>query len=188
MQFPVWHWAILLLLIGVPAFFAVRSAARPSQNPGELVGFGGWLLLLAIGQTLSLFRTLADLVSSSDGYKQLMPLPNGPLAVYGEIGLLLAFTALQVVVLVAMLRRSPRFKQLFLYQWIAIPLVFVLDAVWTSTILGAPISQVVAGDALVAPIVSFVLTGIWVAYIHKSIRVKNTFGEAVAAAQIATSP
>ena len=186
MQVSIWHWAIVLLLIGVPAFFAVRSSNKPSQNPGNLVGFGGWLMLLAIGQTLSPFRTVAELFSSSEGYQQLMPLPNGPLAVYGEIVLLLAFAALQVVVVFAMFRRSPRFKQLFLYQWIAIPLVFVLDAAWISTVLGAPMSKVLAGDALVAPTTSFVLTGIWVAYVYRSVRVRNTF-DSTATTQVAAA-
>ena len=77
-----------------------------------------------------------------------------------------------------MLRRSPRFKQWFLYQWIAIPVVFALDAVWTSTILGAPMSQVLTREALATPIAGFVLTGIWVAYVYKSVRVRNTFGGA----------
>lgn len=143
-------------------------------------------MLLAIGQTLSSFRTLAELFSSSEGYQQLMPLANGPLAVCGEIVLLLAFAVLQVVVLFAMLRRSPRFKQLFLYQWIAIPVVFILDAVWTSTVLGVPMSRVVAGDALVAPIASFVVTGIWVVYVYKSVRVRNTFG-GLAVGQVAAA-
>ncbi|PBC01933.1 DUF2569 family protein [Mesorhizobium sp. WSM3860] len=185
--FSIWHWAIVLLIIGVPVFFAVRSAIKPSQNPDSLVGIGGWLMLLAIGQTLSPFRTLAELFSSSEGYQQLMLLPNGPLAVCGEIVLLLAFAGLQVFVLFAMLRRSPRFKRLFLYQWIAIPVMFILDAVWMSTILGAPMSQVLAGDALAAPITSFVLTGIWTAYVYKSVRVRNTFESAASTAQIATA-
>ncbi|CDX11288.1 conserved membrane hypothetical protein [Mesorhizobium sp. ORS 3324] len=176
MQFPIWHWAILLLLIGVPVVFAVRSASKPPKNPEQLVGFGGWLMLLAIGQCLAPFRTLADLYSSSEGYQRLMSLPNGPLAVDGEIVLSLGFALLQLIVLVAMLRRSPRFKQLFLYQWIAIPFAFALDAVWTATILGAPIGQILAGDALVAP----VLTAIWVAYVYKSVRVRNTFGRPAA--------
>jgi len=79
MQFPIWHWAIVLRLIGVPVFFAVRSATKPSRNPDSLAGFGGWLLLLAIGQTLAPFRTLADLFSSSEGYQQLLPLPKRPI-------------------------------------------------------------------------------------------------------------
>ena len=72
MQFLIWHWAILLLLIGVPVFFAVRSARKPSQDKSDLVGFGGWLLLLALGQTVSPLRTLGEFAASIEGYKQLM--------------------------------------------------------------------------------------------------------------------
>jgi hypothetical protein len=187
MQFSIWHWAILLLLIGVPVFFAVRSAIKPSQNLAGLTGFAGWLMLLAIGQAFSPLRTLAALGTSNEGYQKLMTLPNGALAMYGEIALLLAFLVLQVVVFVAMLRRSYRFKQLFLYQWIAIPVLFLLDTVWISVVLGAPVSQVLAGDALVAPMVSFVLTGIWVAYVYKSVRVRNTFTGASASGQVASA-
>ncbi|UVK36819.1 DUF2569 domain-containing protein [Mesorhizobium sp. AR10] len=187
MHFSVWHWAILLLLIGVPVFFAVRSAIKPSQNPADLVGFGGWLMLLAIGQALSPLRTLATLGTSSEGYQQLMTLPNGTLAVYGEVALLLVFLVLQVVVFVAMLRRSYRFKQLFVVQWFAIPVVFLLDTFWISAVLGVPVNQVLAGDALMAPIVSFVLTGIWVAYVYRSARVRNTFTGASASGQIASA-
>ncbi|CDX36775.1 DUF2569 family protein [Mesorhizobium sp. WSM4935] len=187
MQISIWHWAIVLLLVGVPVFFAVRSATARPRHPEQLVGFGGWLMLLAIGQCLSPFRTLAELFSSSEGYRQLMPVPNGPLAVCGEVLLLLAFAGLQVIVLFSMLRRSPRFKRLFVYQWIAIPIVFVLDAVWTSTVLDAPMTQVLAGDALVAPIASFVLTGIWVVYVYRSVRVGNTFDRAAPNAQIAAA-
>ncbi|QND64935.1 DUF2569 family protein [Mesorhizobium loti] len=185
--FSIWHWAIVLLLIGVPVFFAVRSAAKPSRNPEALVGFGGWLMLLAIGQTLSPLRTLADFANSADGYQQLMTLSNGPLAVYGELALNLAFLALQLVVLVSMLRRSHRFPQLFLLQWLAIPVVFVLDTIWVASVLGVPVSLVLAGDALVAPIASFVLTGLWVAYVYNSVRVRNTFTRVGASAQVASA-
>lgn len=144
-------------------------------------------MLLAIGQALSPLRTLADLGNSLDGYQKLMTLPNGTLAVYGEVALNLAFLALQLVVLVSMLRRSNRFPQLFLYQWFAIPVVFILDTIWISSILGVSVNQVLAGDALVAPIVSFVLTGIWAAYVYKSVRVRNTFGSVSASGQVVSA-
>ncbi|MER9948727.1 DUF2569 family protein [Mesorhizobium sp. M0047] len=185
--FSIWHWAIMLLLIGVPVFFAVRSATKPSQNPAALVGIGGWLMLLAIGQALSPLRTLADFANSADGYQQLMTLSNGPLAVYGEVALNLAFLALQLVVLVSMLRRSHRFPQLFLLQWLAIPVVFILDTIWIASVLGDPVNKVLAGDALLAAIASFVGTGIWTAYVYKSVRVRNTFTRANASAQIASA-
>ncbi|MER8374260.1 DUF2569 family protein [Mesorhizobium sp. M1406] len=186
-SFSIWHWAIVLLLIGAPVFFAVRSATKPSQNPETLVGIGGWLMLLAIGQALSPLRTLLVLGSSSEGYNQLMLVPNGPMVVYGEVALLLAFLVLQLVVLVAMLRRSSWFKQLFLIQWLAIPVVFILDAAWVSAALGVAVGQVITGGALAAPIVSFVLTGLWVAYVYKSVRVRNTFTRVGVSAQIASA-
>ncbi|WP_164776885.1 DUF2569 family protein, partial [Mesorhizobium sp. M7A.F.Ca.US.001.04.1.1] len=145
------------------------------QNPEALVGFGGWLMLLAIGQALSPLRTLAELGASSDGYNQLMLVPNGPMVVYGEVALLLAFMVFQLVVLVAMLRRSLRFKQLFLIQWLAIPVAVILDAIWVSTAIGVSVRKVVTGEALATYIVSFVLIGLWVAYVYKSVRVRNTF-------------
>lgn len=144
-------------------------------------------MLLAIGQCLAPFRTLAELFSSSGGYRQLMTLPNGALAVYGEVALLLAFLVLQLVVFVAMLRRSSRFKQLFLYQWFAIPIVFILDTTWISAVMSAPVSLVLAGDALVMPAVSFVLTGVWVAYVYKSVRVRNTFDRAATSGQVTSA-
>ncbi|MER9328871.1 DUF2569 family protein [Mesorhizobium sp. M0488] len=187
MGFSIWHWAIVLLLIGVPVFVAIRSASKSSQAPADLVGFGGWLMLLAIGQALSPLRTLASLGNSVEGYQQLMILPNGPLAVYGEVALNLPFLALQLVVLVTMLRRSHRFPRLFLCQWFAIPLVFILDTVWTSTILDVPVNQVLAGSALVTPLVSFAFTGIWAAYVYNSVRVRNTFARASTSGRIVSA-
>lgn len=182
----MWHWVIVLVLIGVPVFFAVRSASKSSNHPTELEGFGGWLMLLAIGMSLSPLRTLVDLAGSVKSYQQLATVPNGALAVYGEAALYLAFLALQLVVLVSMLRRSRRFPRLFLCLWLAIPVLFVLDTVWISTMLGVPVNRLLAGDALVPPLASFVLTGLWAAYVHRSVRVKNTFGGDTAATHAET--
>ncbi|WP_363222190.1 DUF2569 family protein [Mesorhizobium sp.] len=97
------------------------------------------------------------------------------------------FWRFQLIVLVSMLRRSRRFPQLFLLQWLAIPVVFILDTIWVASVLGVPVSLVLAGDALVAPIVSFVVTGLWVAYVYKSVRVRNTFTRIGASAQVASA-
>jgi hypothetical protein len=64
--------------------------------------------------------------------------------------------------------------------------VFLLDAAWISAVLGIPVNQLLAGNVLVTPVVSFVLTGIWVAYVYKSVRVRNTI-RMDAAGQIASA-
>ncbi|MBZ9676950.1 hypothetical protein [Mesorhizobium sp. ES1-1] len=62
-----------------------------------------------------------------------------------------------------------------LYQWLAIPLLFSLDTLWISSIMGVPVSQLIVGEALVTLLVSFMVTGLWVAYVYRSVRVRNTF-------------
>ena len=143
-------------------------------------------MLLAIGLSLSPLRTLVELASSVKDLPTACYAPNGALAVYGEAALYLAFLALQLVVLVSMLRRSRRFPQLFLCLWFAIPLLFILDTVWISTMLGVPMNHLLAGDRVVSALISFALTGIWAAYVYRSVRVKNTFGGDTAATQAAT--
>ena len=182
----MWHWAILLLLIGVPVFFAVRSARKRSRPPTYLEGFGGWLMLLAIGQSLSPLRTLVDMARSVKDYQRLITLPNGALAVYGEVALNLAFLVLQLVVLVSMLRRSRQFPKLFICQWFAIPLLFILDTVWISRTLGIPINQLLDGDTLISALISIITTGLWAGYVYRSVRVRNTFSGDTAAIQAAT--
>ncbi|MGX5828717.1 DUF2569 family protein [Mesorhizobium sp. 43Arga] len=182
----MWHWAILLLLIGVPVFFAVRSARKRPRPPKDLEGFGGWLMLLAIGQSLSPLRTLLELARSVKDYQRLITLPNGPLAVYGETALNLAFLVLQLVVLISMLRRSQHFPKLFICQWFAIPILFILDTVWISRTLSIPMSQLLDGDTLISAVIAVATTGLWAAYVYRSVRVRNTFGGDTAAIQAAT--
>ena len=72
----VWHAVMLLLIIGIPVTLIIRSRRRSTQGDVALVGFGGWLLLLAIGQTLAPLRTVAETGKIlQETYDQLMLFP-----------------------------------------------------------------------------------------------------------------
>ncbi len=173
----VWHLLIVILplvIIGSIIGVAVWRSSK-TNAAGEPVGFGGWLILVVIGQTLAPLRTLGELGRSTSGYENLMMLPNGRATVYIEVALLLAFAAFQVVVAVAMYRKRRSFPTLFLYQWFAIPGLFILDMLLVSALLGVGVNALMDAEEIGSVSGTFIATGLWVWYIFKSVRVRNTF-------------
>lgn len=62
---------------------------------------------------------------------------------------------------------------MFFYQWIAIPVILILDFIIVAAAMGVPIAYLT--DTIDPKIVSnFLATGIWVWYTRKSKRVANT--------------
>jgi hypothetical protein len=165
------------MILGGPIALFVITAKATNQPAVGPVGFGGWLLLLAILQTFAPLRTLASISDSADGYRQLLSssVPNGSLMVYLEIGLLGCFTAFQIAVTVTMFQRRRSFPKLFFYQWITGMGAILLDWVLVSVLLDLPLDQVVGAGSLGQAIGGSIAAGIWVWYVTQSKRVQNTF-------------
>ena len=139
-----------------------------------LEGFGGWLILPMIGVCLSPIRTLADAATSLASYGPVLELPNGKAVVAIEVALNLILLAVQIVTLVAMFGRRATFPRLFTWVWITAIVLPLLDMVAVSTLLGVPLAALLDADmARVA--MAAVVMGLWVWYMHASVRVKNTF-------------
>lgn len=147
---------------------------QASHDQAGPSGFGGWLTLVAIGQTLGPIITIGNVVGSIAAYRQAMMLPGGAMAVYGEVALNVAFLFIQLLCVRAMYRRSKEYPRLFLLQWIAMILLAVGGVLLVSVALNLPLSTVLEftkPTRIIGPIV----TGIWVLYMFKSVRVRNTF-------------
>jgi hypothetical protein len=173
-SFSIWHWAIILLIIGVPVIGLVTSKRTIGVADGPS-GFGGWLMLLAIGQLLAPLRTLAGTMKSMDTYAQLNSVAGGHLVANGEMALNLASMGLQVAVVWLMFKKSRLFPRLFFYQWLSIPVVLVVDILLVSVVLKIGINELLT-DTVVAPSLgAFLGTGLWMLYLSKSVRVRNTF-------------
>ncbi|MBX5164835.1 DUF2569 family protein [Rhizobium sp. NZLR4b] len=172
-SFSLWHWLIVLLIIGV-IVYAVMSSRKRGASTGELRGFGGWLILPMIGQTLSPLYSLSTLGNNLKIRDQFAALPNGLTAYYGENILTAAMLALQVITIFALYTKSHLFPRLFLIQWLALIAYIVLDAELVSAVLNVPPGSLFEGDVskTLGPIVA---GGIWSLYMFKSERVKNTF-------------
>jgi len=140
-----------------------------------LAGFGGWLILVVIGQTLAPFATVIQELTSLPDYRELMQLPNGPVVVYGEVALAVALLAVQIMAVAAMYRRSRNYPQIYLCQWIATILAVIGDIVLVSEVLHIPASRIMEGMNIGRTVGHILYSGLWVIYMFSSVRVRNTF-------------
>ncbi|MBP2445844.1 DUF2569 family protein [Rhizobium leguminosarum] len=174
-SFSIWHWVIVFLFFGVPSWLAVRSAKRTTDPVNGPSGFGGWLLLLAIIEVVGLLGTLAEAANSMGTYARYSSVEGGQLVFVGEAVLSFALVVLQAVVVWFMLKKDRIFPRLFFYQWIAIPVAFLLDVALVSAVLGVGVDQFLTTEVVVPSVAMFIATGLWVWYVSKSVRVRNTF-------------
>ena len=173
----IWHLAILIVALGLVIVVIVISVRRAPKPGIELSGFGGWLLLLAIGQTLAPLRTLSVLAQSAEGYRALQDssVPNATLAIFAEVGLFVGFAAFQLFVTITMYRKRRFFRQLFAYQWIAGVCAPIADWMLISALFHVPLNSLVTTRDVISVLGAGLIVGIWVWYVARSVRVRNTF-------------
>ncbi|MBX5045362.1 DUF2569 family protein [Rhizobium lentis] len=173
-SFSIWHWVIVFLFFGVPIYFAVRTARRTTDPVNGPSGFGGWLLLLAIAEVVGLLKTLGAVANSIETYAEYNS-AGSQVVILGEAALNFAFMALQVVVIWFMFKKDRIFPKLFFFQWVAIPATFALDVVFVSAVLRVSVSQLMTAEVVAPSVTAFIVAGLWVWYVSKSVRVRNTF-------------
>src|SRR6266404_119619 len=89
-SFSIWHWIIVLIIILVPAtliYTTYRRGKLKSANGSQPSGFGGWLILVVIGQTLAPLRLLVVMAENSEEYEKVKNIPHGSLGIIGETSL-----------------------------------------------------------------------------------------------------
>ena len=171
------------------ARFAVAGAAgsapadlAPSPPQGEPAGLGGWLVLVGIGVTVSPIRVLVQFVQTLPSYNAAtwgaLTTPGAPrydaawapvlmFELVGNIALLV-FSLLLVWLYYGRKRQFPT-----VFSWV-VPLswVFIMaDSLLTGLVpLTDPEPINWAGDFM-----RFAVALAWVAYMHRSRRVRNTF-------------
>jgi hypothetical protein len=162
--------------------------AKPISNKNNLVGIGGWLALVAIGQVLGTVQNLGFLItyySSLDADLW----TKFPIAAYGEALLNVSLSVIIAWTTYLLFSKSRLFPRFFVLQYVASILLFPLDIVLTSAVLSAYTGQSVDifTDKMTDPtdvaqwIVIIIGAAIWIPYIKLSKRVANTFGKHSAA-------
>jgi hypothetical protein len=156
------------------------KATRISSN--KLAGIGGWLVILAIGQSLAPLKTFAWLINyytKLDGSLW----SRFPVAFYGEALLNTLLFAIICYTSYLFINKSKLFVTYFVYQCAASILLFPLDVIFSSATLSAYTGQSIEDLSvrMIDPetvgqwIATIIGAAIWIPYIKLSRRVANTF-------------
>lgn len=168
--------AVLVVTIGiiVLAWLTSRWTTVPGVGP---VGFGGWLFLLAVRQTLALVGTLIGLAWYARTYLPAFEsgVPNLKLAAYLSVAMTLALVLLVIAVTIAMYAKHRSFPDLFAVQWIALMAIFLLNVGMLWLLFSLPIDLIVRFEGGPIILAAAAVEGLWVLYLARSKRVRNTF-------------
>ena len=160
----------------------IVGEVRATPDKNDLVGIGGWLILVALGQILGPLKYIAFLFNyytnmESDLWTKF------PITFYGEAALNISLLAVICYTSYLFLTTSRLFPKFFIYQYSASILLYPLDVIFTGVTLSAYTGQ--SFEALSAKMVTAELVGqwiaviivaaIWIPYIKLSKRVANTF-------------
>jgi hypothetical protein len=152
------------------------------EQKTELVGIGGWLVLLAIGQIIGPLRLLISLsqylTSSGGGLWE-----KFPITFVGEVALTATYFAIVCYTTYLFFEKSRLFSKFFILECVAAIIYLPIDAIFTATTLSAYSGQpfetltakIVTPTVLGQWIASVLAAAIWMSYIRLSKRVRNTF-------------
>ena len=158
----------------------VENAAEFKDVRPELMGLGGWLALVGLGQVSGILKFAASMAKYySEVDAQLWT--RFPTAMWGEAALNAALFWVFVYSAVLFFRRSRLFPKFFVWQFVVAFCSPFLGGLWAWLAIGLtagrPIKEFIPldpkeGGQLIAVLIT---AAIWIPYIRKSRRVRNTF-------------
>jgi hypothetical protein len=179
--FSIWHWIILLAILGGIAVIVRKSrSARatdntdPTKGNSELEGIGGWLVVLLVLQTLGILNIVLSAHLNFKGYDGLWDVPNISFVIFTDVAMNIVQLALGLTVLWAGLNKKRIFVDLFFYQWLLTPVLFILGLAIAGSLLGGGFSDLLTVGELRELFPQVFFGGLWVWYTRASVRVKNT--------------
>jgi Protein of unknown function (DUF2569)/GYF domain 2 len=155
--------------------------AGPSKDfKPPLSGIAGWLILIAIGQVVGVIKLLVSLTQYyGDADPKLFQ--QFPATLWGEAALNTGLVALMIYTAVLFFRKSSKFPRFFIYEWMVVIFMPLLNTVWVALTLSLYAGRPFAEFAKLDPqtvgqsIAAMIGAAVWITYIIKSRRVANTF-------------
>lgn len=143
-------------------------------DDSKLEGIGGWLILLAISQVAGLILFPLSIISNFSSLPRetasLQPLAwTGSFIIEGSFLLLLIYTAF------LFFSKSRQFPATFIVSCVAGLLQPLVLGLWLAVTTGANMFAYVTGAETGSYLSSLAGCVIWIAYVIRSVRVRNTF-------------
>jgi hypothetical protein len=166
-------------LTSLAVFAGARASREPSEKKdGDLIGIGGWLILIAIGQVFGLFRFLHFLFGyyaylDSDLWTQY------PITFVGEAAMNMWVVGLMGCATFFLFTKSGLFPAFFVYECVAyilrLPLVIAFKEATVGAYVGHWIPLSLGRRPIAEWMATIILAAISISYIKLSKRVANTF-------------
>jgi hypothetical protein len=141
----------------------------------KLEGFGGWLLLIAIGQWLGLFGTVGDLLLDLPDYLSGLGDPATRRVVVGQAAIEIFLLLFMFYTTLMMAMKRHEFPTLFRLQLALAAVVPLASAVWLSHATGKPLEGVDFAGTAAQSVIAVIGASISILYSLRSQRVRNTF-------------
>lgn len=144
-------------------------------------GIGGWLLLIAFGQVIGTLRLLATLALHYSVPQNQEFFRQYPATAYGELALNAFMVLLAIWTLSLFFRESRYFPRFFVGEVVATIALPILNTVWVALTLSRQIGAPFSGFFFFEPVeiaqlgLAVIAALIWIPYVLRSRRVKNTF-------------
>ena len=171
----------LLAIVGVTlfAYHLIQRRVSARRPPGELKGFGGWLALIVIGQTIAPVWVAVEVVQSIEELQPIRKARNGEVVFFAYFAMAAALIVLQIWVTVLMYRKRKIFPEMFLAQYAGVVALYVLLFGYFYFGLQMSLQGLIEDretrDALRSLVRGAGVTGVWYLYLKASKRARNTF-------------
>jgi len=159
--------------------------ANFKEDHSDLVGLGGWLILIGFSIAISPFLILDTLITNhiqilTDGTYTLLTHPDSESYLPG-FNLIMSFEILGNMILMGVccyllflfFQKSKNFPKIFIYYLFGNSLFLFLDSAFLMLLF--PSTEILNPQTLSSLLASLITLAIWIPYFRRSIRVKLTF-------------
>lgn len=173
----IWHWAVILIIIGgvIGIAYFMKGRSKPLAGTSEaepLKGIGGWLALVALGVILMPFFLAYSLASTLTAFQYLGSAPaNLATLIILEAAVISGFFVLSIVLAVKFFKTRASAPKLYIGLLAGLAAFNLFEVVALVGITGKAADP----ESMKDLIRSVLAAAVWIPYMLISKRVKKTF-------------